>query len=153
KATIRRVKQKVTHGMGPETETRFRCGARVERIVDPTTAGWPSGLRYVMVVPSKKRRKSRVEVSGVTVYDFEGADQFDARALVAVGVARWQTTHGWQGRAPDATVNSALTWMREIITWHVKVRPRLDNLAKAEEEVAYLLLADAALQVLKENAR
>lgn len=129
-------------------DTPFRSGSQVRDWISPDSAGWPSGLSFVIVKPSKKPRKSKIEATGVTIYDFDGCDVYAARALVIGGIIRWQVTHRYA-----LSPARALLWTRHLFEYHLKIRPRLDHPEKAEEEVADILRADAALNVLKENAR
>jgi hypothetical protein len=120
----------------------FRCGLRATGVVRPTTGTWLGSLHYIEVRQSLYRRATLIEERGVVIYDFDGCDPFDARALVCVAVARW-----------DARIivadNIKRLRIRGLSTYMAKVTPRLEGkagLRDAEIEVSDLLRKQEAVR-------
>jgi hypothetical protein len=117
------------------------------------TRCWPYGsvIWTKWVLRKVVRPKAAVVRDGVLIfYDHDGADRFDAQAIIAVGAARARVSYlRRQCYFPDGPGGiGAKSYMRRIIERILEVRPRLEDVAHAEAEVADLLRRKAACEEL-----
>jgi hypothetical protein len=125
----------------------FRCGKRIEQI-NPFSRVLTAALDVRQVA---KPRKANTSGKRVVLYDHEGADRYDAQAIVTVGYLRHAMRKAhvkWVGQKYADGSLSWKTWMRIEIERALEVRPIIDKPDKLEAEVARLLRAKAALAEL-----
>jgi hypothetical protein len=136
KATVRRAK-KIAHQTQADLATRFKCG------VDATGAMLYKPIVLIEVRASTGPRAAKITDKRIVLYDHDGLDKYDVRGMCVVAELRRYRR--------SASVQALKTFIRQCCEQTLGIRPRLENLAEAGDEIAGLLRARDAVEKLGHN--
>jgi len=151
----RRRERKLATMSQEDVNANFRCGNHVlSNLLLHHSAARP----IWEVRTSKTPRQPRIEEHHVVIYDHDGADKYDARALTTVAELLWCLTcdaanHlGYTKDPPSRTASRR--FIRRTVTEQMGIKPDVRGpLHKVWTEIALLLRAEAACRTITSFGR